>query len=1369
MSGNDIRFECVNCHRPLSIDSEAAGMKIKCPDCGTVLTVPAPPEEDAGIPDGNSAESEALPEEDTPVTSEPVYAQRNAEASDFYRYDVFISYRHLEPDRSWAQWIHTALETYRVPHKLVKERGFPRRIGRVFRDEDELPASADLNHEIAQALKESRFLLVVCSPNTPESEWVNGEVAVFRELGRHNQILALLIEGEPVRSFPRSLIEIRRTITDEAGLTKEEIEEVEPLAADVRPTRKEPEKYLKRMAKLRLLACILGCRFDDLRQRELERRKRYVAWGAAAAVAALLVLGGMGYSIRVQMSKARRHQDLAIEAQSKIEHEKEIARLKDEEARLAQKQAEIAREKARIAEKNASLAVENADMEHKSARQAEKKSKATSYALIIQEARNALKNGDRPIARELLKKCSVNLRGWEWGYLKRFADNEIWIQYLQSSFPGRKYACFVNDNAWIACCGENAIYVLNAQDGKVLFRLENSNQSTLRDIQVTRDKRYLVAIGDNYLKAWKMDTQKELGLPHGGALPGAQVDLDANLFGWISGSEDGVTVWSLDDNKAVFFQEGHRVRAIAFRPQRKQIAIASASPKNEPVLAVYDLTFKKALGTVPIGKHHSNQPALQYSSDGKTLCFASKPNLVLLDAQSGRTLASFNSIKDLYPVRLSPDNKLLACLSDNRKTLIVLETQTMEAIFSTDYNYNYSDTCAFSGNSKTILIAGSRDMAVWDIKTAQRRFLETNLKCEPYGNPLNEDGTQVAYVTPKGKVVLCSLLDKEDDVILSENTRIDFAADKLEISGLSGKVFHLKSFRTLNVTDYGNQKLLSPLASSIRAMCLSRDGRILSYAGVNSITILNLLDGRKDSIDTRSVLASIRTTGGMTVPPRRDYLPGTEAMALDSLGKRLAVGHGKRVTIWDLNDTAQAKQVGFPDDVVDLAFHPKREWLAVGLQNSLIELWDCSGETVIPIDSSGARPLGGSCNGVAFTPDGEYLAAAAEHQLYVWNLESRKLAYQIPFAEELKDVISDGMGRRWITGEKDGISFLDVESGQMVMRLAQRKPVYSLAMDESGRFLAAVDYLGNIHLRQSTPALHVWDIVETKKSSVSRKAVLSPDGQLILTGEHETGIHLFSVQNPDDRVILCPSNGCKSINSLSFSPDSKQAMAAFDNKLCIWDTDTATPKLAITNTLGQYSGYHCSFATNTNRLFLATDKEFGLIKRQDGTWITRFDWTSSPTVSGKKIITGSDNYAALMNDGEKVSAWNLQTGSLVFSFNSTNQYYRRNIILSPDGGTLAMGYSDSIRIVGIPSGRHLMEFAIPEGSYYFRYNGRNLAVSQQKEILIYNATTGSLVKSLPTTSNVLSMDWGGAGGNWLTVVLYDGIISVYNLESCNEN
>jgi hypothetical protein len=57
----------------------------------------------------------------------------------------------------------------------------------VFRDEDEVPASADLNDQIWAALVASRFLIVVCSAFTPRSKWVEREIQIFNELGRSDQ------------------------------------------------------------------------------------------------------------------------------------------------------------------------------------------------------------------------------------------------------------------------------------------------------------------------------------------------------------------------------------------------------------------------------------------------------------------------------------------------------------------------------------------------------------------------------------------------------------------------------------------------------------------------------------------------------------------------------------------------------------------------------------------------------------------------------------------------------------------------------------------------------------------------------------------------------------------------------------------------------------------------------------------------------------------------------------------------------------------------------------------------------------------------------------------------------------------------------
>ena len=164
----------------------------------------------------------------------------------------------------------------------------------MFRDEDEVPASSDLNDQIKDALVASRFLIVVCSAFTPRSKWVEREIEIFNELGRSDHILALLTEGEPGDSFPSAMLVRHRQVVNPDGTTRIVKEDKEPLAADVRPRKGQSVEELKRLALLRLVATILGVKFDDLRQRDQERERHGELVWAAAAAALAVVVGGLG-------------------------------------------------------------------------------------------------------------------------------------------------------------------------------------------------------------------------------------------------------------------------------------------------------------------------------------------------------------------------------------------------------------------------------------------------------------------------------------------------------------------------------------------------------------------------------------------------------------------------------------------------------------------------------------------------------------------------------------------------------------------------------------------------------------------------------------------------------------------------------------------------------------------------------------------------------------------------------------------------------------------------------------------------------------------------------------------------------------------
>ncbi len=207
------------------------------------------------------------------------------------KYDAFISYRHAPMDIEVSEMIHKQLENLRVPKAIRKSSG-KRKIERVFRDQEELTVSSSLSDEILSALDSSEYLIVICSPRTPESEWVENEVSYFIKVHGRERILPVIIEGEPKDSFPKPLLYEDRREIDVNG--ESHVYEVlaEPFAADYRAPDTASRRKKIRKDIFRLAAPILGCRYDDLKQRHRDRQNRRIAT-AVTAFSILAVLFGV--------------------------------------------------------------------------------------------------------------------------------------------------------------------------------------------------------------------------------------------------------------------------------------------------------------------------------------------------------------------------------------------------------------------------------------------------------------------------------------------------------------------------------------------------------------------------------------------------------------------------------------------------------------------------------------------------------------------------------------------------------------------------------------------------------------------------------------------------------------------------------------------------------------------------------------------------------------------------------------------------------------------------------------------------------------------------------------------------------------------
>ena len=102
------------------------------------------------------------------------------------QYDAFLSYAHRDKDVTSA--IQKGL------HKIGRRAGQLRAL-RVFRDDTNLTANPDLWGKITEALQGSRFMIVVLSPQSAASHWVNEEVKHWLDQRGHEGLMLVLAEG----------------------------------------------------------------------------------------------------------------------------------------------------------------------------------------------------------------------------------------------------------------------------------------------------------------------------------------------------------------------------------------------------------------------------------------------------------------------------------------------------------------------------------------------------------------------------------------------------------------------------------------------------------------------------------------------------------------------------------------------------------------------------------------------------------------------------------------------------------------------------------------------------------------------------------------------------------------------------------------------------------------------------------------------------------------------------------------------------------------------------------------------------------------------------------------------------------------------
>ena len=220
-------------------------------------------------------------------------------------YDGFISYSHAK-DKPIAAALQSAVQRLGKPW-------YRRRALRLFRDDTSLSATPELWPSIERALGQSRFFVLLASPEAAASHWVNKEVSHWLERNGTGTLLIGVTDGE---------LRWDETTGDFAWDDKTPLPKVlagrfktEPKWVDLRPYRLGADQRDSRFIELGadFAAAIHGKPKEDLLSQEVKQQRRALTW-AAAAVASLLVFASFaGWQWRAAVKA-----ELAADAETKI-------------------------------------------------------------------------------------------------------------------------------------------------------------------------------------------------------------------------------------------------------------------------------------------------------------------------------------------------------------------------------------------------------------------------------------------------------------------------------------------------------------------------------------------------------------------------------------------------------------------------------------------------------------------------------------------------------------------------------------------------------------------------------------------------------------------------------------------------------------------------------------------------------------------------------------------------------------------------------------------------------------------------------------------------------------------------------------------
>jgi WD40 repeat protein len=419
----------------------------------------------------------------------------------------------------------------------------------------------------------------------------------------------------------------------------------------------------------------------------------------------------------------------------------------------------------------------------------------------------------------------------------------------------------------------------------------------------------------------------------------------------------------------------------------------------------------------------------------------------------------------------------------------------------------------------------------------------------------------------------------------------------------------------------------------------------------------------------------------LQVDPERSVLLGLQAMkTADTLEARNAL-HQALPELHNVLTIAAHEPGGAPG----VAYSPDGARAAsIGIDGTA-KVWDAGSGELLQTFAGDPDTVGGN---IAFSPDGELLAASWASQVLVWEMAGGELRWRLPgriVGMDTTDSLAfspappgggTGSARLAVANMDGRPKVWDMADGRELFALAGHEGVTDgLAYSPDGRRLATGDSAGIVK---------VWDAVTGQELATLEHGgwvhglAFSPDGQHLAAAGADGRLVVWDAESGATVLSLPTRSG---LYDVAYTPDGERLVSVHqDGATMLWDAASGQPLL----TLAGHLSTVISVSPSPDNIHIATSGYDSTVR----TWDTR-PGCELATIAAH---TGPAYGAAYSPDGTRlatagadgtVKLWDPASGLLALSlFPDAPSPGFSGIAFSPDGRRVAAGGVDGTVRIG---------------------------------------------------------------------------------------